>query len=171
MGIENMTLEAHSTDYQPTQSLAELVNRHFFFLKVGPELTFRMREAVFALAMIEQHLIPENSCSGLVDAIDKAMDDNSDHWTPYYHKERDDVYQLKHFSYSDRIRYYWTVPEVSNALSTLFANLADKTIPQTIVSQYFPEREFGALDASARQLVADHISLCTARYFNACGFQ
>jgi len=43
--IENMTFEAHSTDYQPTESLAELVKQHFFFLKVGPELTFRMREA------------------------------------------------------------------------------------------------------------------------------
>lgn len=168
-GIENMTFEAHSTDYQPTDALAELVLQHFFFLKVGPELTFRMREAVFALAHIENHLVPEPDRSGLVNAIDLAMNENSDHWTPYYRGDTNDVNQLRHFSYSDRIRYYWTVPGVRRALTQLFSNLNDRKIPETIVSQYFPEREFGSLGAPAEQLVADHIALCTGRYYEACG--
>ena len=53
---DGLTYEAHSTDYQSTEALADLVKNHFFFLKVGPELTFRFREAVWALASIEDQL-------------------------------------------------------------------------------------------------------------------
>jgi len=169
--IKNMTFEAHSTDYQPSNALAELVSKHFFFLKVGPELTFRMREAVFALAHIENHLVPEQDRSGLISVIDQAMSDNADHWAPYYRGDTDLVNQLRHFSYSDRIRYYWAVPEVKSALTKLLSNLNHRTIPETIVSQYFPEREFGSLNVSAETLVADHISLCTDRYYKACNFK
>jgi len=169
--INNMTFEAHSTDYQPTDALAELVNKHFFFLKVGPELTFRMREAVFALVHIEEQLIREQDRSGLINVIDLAMNDNSDHWTPYYQGGADEVKQLRHFSYSDRIRYYWTVPEVQAALNKLFSNFRNKTIPETIVSQYFPSREFGTLNIDADQLAADHIAKCVNRYYEACGNQ
>jgi len=168
--IEGISFEAHSTDYQPNDALAELVNKHFFFLKVGPELTFRMREAVFALAHIEEHLVIESDRSGLLVAIDKAMNENSDNWAPYYRGSDDVVKQLKHYSYSDRIRYYWTVPSVSSALKKLFVNLSGQKIPETIVSQYFPEREFGSLEASAEQLAADHIAMCISRYYKACGY-
>jgi len=71
--IESMTFEAHSTDYQPTEALAELVEQQFFFLKVGPELTFRMREAVFALASIEAHLLPGYATTGLSQMLKKRL--------------------------------------------------------------------------------------------------
>jgi len=118
--FDTISFEAHSTDYQPTDALAELVNKHFYFLKVGPELTFRMREAVFSLANIENRLLPEQDRSGLIQAIDQAMNENTEHWTPYYRGDDDVVKQLMHFSYSDRIRYYWTVPGVRAALEKLF---------------------------------------------------
>lgn len=167
--IEHLSFEAHSTDYQPTDALAELVNKHFFFLKVGPELTFRMREAVLSLLQIEEHLIREQDRSGLINAIDHAMSENSNHWTPYYRGDEDVVEQLKYFSYSDRIRYYWTVPGVRKALEKLFSNLNSKKLPETIVSQYFHDRDFGSLAASADQLAADHIAQCIGRYYTACG--
>jgi len=122
-GIENMTFEAHSTDYQPTGALTELINKHFFFLKVGPELTFRMREAVFALAHIEDQLVREQDRSGLVSVVDHAMNKNPEHWTPYYQGDESEVQQLRHFSYSDRIRYYWTDADVQFALNKLFGSL------------------------------------------------
>ncbi len=67
--IENtrMVYEAHSTDYQTRTAYWELVHDHFAILKVGPALTFALREAIFALAQIEQELIaPENrsGCPG-----------------------------------------------------------------------------------------------------------
>lgn len=164
-----LTFEAHSTDYQPTDALAQLVAGHFFFLKVGPELTFRMREAVFALAKIEQHLIPAAASSLLIETIDRAMDNDNQHWTAYYRGEEKRVKQLRHFSYSDRIRYYWAVPEVKAALAKLLSNLDRQPIPETIVSQYFPQRAFGTLNTTAEQLTSDHIALCIERYYRACG--
>lgn len=49
-----MVYEAHSTDYQTQTAYRELVRDHFAILKVGPALTFALREAIFALAQIEQ---------------------------------------------------------------------------------------------------------------------
>jgi len=103
--FENLSFEAHSTDYQPTDALRELVKNQFFFLKVGPELTFRMREAIFSLARIEEHLFSEPDRSGIMNALNEAMNENTEHWTPYYRGDDDLITQLKHFSYSDRIRY------------------------------------------------------------------
>lgn len=47
--------EAHSTDYQTPVALQQLVEDHFAILKVGPWLTFAMREAIFALSEIERN--------------------------------------------------------------------------------------------------------------------
>ena len=49
--------EAHSTDYQKKDSLKKMVEDNFAILKVGPWLTFAFREAVFALAKIEEELL------------------------------------------------------------------------------------------------------------------
>ena len=48
-----MVFEAHSTDYQTVAALTALVEDHWAVLKVGPGLTFALREALFALAAIE----------------------------------------------------------------------------------------------------------------------
>ena len=53
-----LVFEAHSTDYQTEAALRALVERHFAILKVGPGLTFALREALFALAAIEAELLP-----------------------------------------------------------------------------------------------------------------
>lgn len=53
-----MVFEAHSTDYQTVEALTALVEDHWAVLKVGPGLTFALREALFALAAIEEELVP-----------------------------------------------------------------------------------------------------------------
>lgn len=170
-GIPRMTFEAHSTDYQPSKSLGQLVDQHFFFLKVGPELTFRMREAVFALATIEKRLIHTDKQSNLIEIIDRAMEENPGNWNQYYRGEAADVELLKHFSYSDRIRYYWAIPEVQKALDTLCSNINTTEVPETVISQYFPARQFGDLAATAELLIQEHIELCIQRYYSACGYR
>src|SRR4029077_680181 len=52
--VPRLVFEAHSTDYQTAQALAALVRDHFAILKVGPALTFALREAVWALDQIER---------------------------------------------------------------------------------------------------------------------
>ena len=49
-----MVFEAHSTDYQPARVYPELLRDGFRILKVGPALTFAMREALFALAGLKR---------------------------------------------------------------------------------------------------------------------
>ena len=60
---ERMVYEAHSTDYQTEKALRAMVEDHFCILKVGPWLTYALREALFALDRIEQELF-ENRKSG-----------------------------------------------------------------------------------------------------------
>ncbi|MFW6284124.1 MAG: class II D-tagatose-bisphosphate aldolase non-catalytic subunit, partial [Desulfosalsimonas sp.] len=48
-----MTYEIHATDFQHPKALAQMVRDHFCLLKVGPALTYALREALFGLACIE----------------------------------------------------------------------------------------------------------------------
>ena len=47
--LPGFVFEAHSTDYQPPEALAALVRDGFAILKVGPGLTFALREALYGL--------------------------------------------------------------------------------------------------------------------------
>ena len=51
---DNLVFEGHSTDYQTKISLRELVEDGVGILKVGPGLTYSMREGLFALAYAEK---------------------------------------------------------------------------------------------------------------------
>ncbi|STJ52939.1 putative tagatose 6-phosphate kinase [Escherichia coli] len=46
---------------------------HFAILKVGPALTFALREALFSLAAIEEELVPAKACSGLRQVLEDVM--------------------------------------------------------------------------------------------------
>ena len=56
--MPGLVFEAHSTDYQPGDSLARLVTDGFAILKVGPGLTFALREALYGLDQIAGALDP-----------------------------------------------------------------------------------------------------------------
>ena len=51
-----LVFEGHSTDYQPRKCLREMVEDGIAILKVGPALTFALREGLFALEQIEREL-------------------------------------------------------------------------------------------------------------------
>ncbi|MEP3278024.1 MAG: class II D-tagatose-bisphosphate aldolase, non-catalytic subunit [Stappiaceae bacterium] len=164
-----LTFEAHSTDYQLTSALADLVKNHFFFLKVGPELTFRFREAVWALAGLEEQLGCEPQ-SRLREVMTAQMTQNPGYWRDYYSGSDAEIQSLRTYSYSDRIRYYWTDPQVASALEALLGSLSEKRLPETMVSQAFMGLEFGEFPSTAAQLMQTHIQRCIRRYFDAAGF-
>lgn len=166
---DSLTFEAHSTDYQPTAALAALVKNHFFFLKVGPELTFRFREAVWALAEIEAKLDIKDP-SRIREVMTQRMTDAPENWQNYYSGSDAELARLRIYSYSDRIRYYWADEAVSAALTKLLANLSTLTLPETLVSQSFMGLEFGAMPTNANTLMEDHINKCVVRYFEAAGY-
>ncbi len=165
---DGLTFEAHSTDYQSTAALADLVKQHFFFLKVGPELTFRFREAVWALAELEDQICP--TPSNIRNIIDQQMADNPGNWQDYYTGNAAEIATQRIYSYSDRIRYYWNDPQVGAAFKTLIRNLQQADIPETMISQTFMGLSFGDIPTDPDQLIQNHITRCISRYYQAAGF-
>ncbi|MGV8967241.1 MAG: D-tagatose-bisphosphate aldolase, class II, non-catalytic subunit [Cellulomonas sp.] len=137
-GYPSLVFEAHSTDYQTVERLTELVEDHWAILKVGPGLTFALREALFALAAIEDELVVEGDRSDLVAIVERRMLDDPHWWQGYYEGDARDQRLARQFSYSDRVRYYWPDPEIHAAESRLLANLGAIEIPLPLLSQYLP---------------------------------
>lgn len=166
---QRLSYEAHSTDYQAKKALTQLVEKHFFFLKVGPELTYRFREAVWALAEIEELLLPSQT-SRVRETVLETMADEPNNWKSYYHGSEREIEILKRFSYSDRIRYYWTIPKVQSALKTMIESLNQQDLPETMISQAFTGLDFGTIPKDPQMLIEMHIQRCIERYFEAAGF-
>ncbi len=141
--VPNLVYEAHSTDYQTPTALRELVEDHFAILKVGPWLTFAFREAVFALAFIEEELARLHrgiQPSGIRTVLEGVMRENPRYWEKHYGGSEAEVAFARQYSLSDRARYYWPNPRVQQALQRLLANLSAVPIPLSLISQFFPEQ-------------------------------
>jgi D-tagatose-1,6-bisphosphate aldolase subunit GatZ/KbaZ len=169
---EQLVFEAHSTDYQRPAQLRELVEDHWAILKVGPALTFAMREALFALALIENELVSRPSRSNLVEVVERRMLSAPEYWQAYYQGDPLAQRTARRYSYSDRLRYYWADDEVDAARQTLLANLDRIGIPLPLISQFLPAQydriRAGGLEPVAQSLVIDRIRDALSPYANAC---
>ncbi|MGD0877372.1 MAG: class II D-tagatose-bisphosphate aldolase, non-catalytic subunit [Anaerolineales bacterium] len=165
--------EVHSTDFQTRTHLRDLVRDHFAILKVGPALTFAFREAVFALAMMEDELFLPEARSNLIGVMDEAMTRQPEYWQNYYHGNAAALRRRRMFSRSDRIRYYWSDGRVQSALDHLLQNLREKTLPPVLLSQFLPEQfekvRNHQLDAMPDALILDKINSVLEDYAFACG--
>jgi D-tagatose-1,6-bisphosphate aldolase subunit GatZ/KbaZ len=169
-----LVYEAHSTDYQLASSLKQLVENHFAILKVGPELTFAFREAVFALSAIEHETLRGKAArlSNVREALEAAMLRNPSYWRDYYHGDENQLRISRLYSYSDRCRYYWNQPEVNAEIELLIENLTAFSPGLTLVSQYLPlEYEairVGSLQALPSEMIRHHIRTALHKYATAC---
>lgn len=134
----NLVFEAHSTDYQPGPALRNLVLDGFPILKVGPWLTFAYREALYALDMIAAELVPDYGGRRLRDRMEALLTADPGDWRGHYHGDDTALALQRHYSYSDRIRYYWNRPEAHAAVEDLRQALSGRTIPETLFRQYLP---------------------------------
>lgn len=170
--VENIVFEAHSTDYQNPENYKLLVLDHFAILKVGPQLTFAMREALYALDHIEKYLMDPKTCSNLYETCETEMIENPKYWNSFYAGSKKENKLLRHFSYSDRVRYYWTNPRVSEAVRSLIKSLSGSPIPLPLISQFFPEQYVdiivGNLQNSPEELVKAKIKSVLKNYSAAC---
>ena len=170
--------EAHSTDYQTPGALREMVKDHFAILKVGPWLTFAFREAVFALAMIEEEWLDwrqGQTLSGVRGALEEAMLLDPVHWKGYYRGELAALRYARKYSYCDRSRYYWPQPKVKDALETLVRNLTASPAPLSLLSQYLPKQweeiRAGQLLNDPVKLIHSKILEVIDKYAYACGMK
>lgn len=169
---DGIAFEAHSTDYQRPHAFQELVRDHFAILKVGPGLTFALREALFALADIESALVPEADRSNLRAVCERRMLDEPKYWHRFYHGNDTELSLLRQYSLSDRIRYYWPDPTVDAACEKLFDNLEKFEIPLGLLSQFLPthvaEFRSGMVSLDPRELARAHVRQALAPYALAC---
>ena len=172
-GMPGLVFEAHSTDYQPVESLARLVTDGFAILKVGPGLTFALREALYGLDQIAGVLDPGWGEHSLMTAMEKEMLANPAYWQSHYRGDPDDQRVLRHFSYSDRIRYYWAAPAPQEAVRRLLDRLMGTGIPEPLISQFlptlYPRVASGTLDPVPRTLVLEAVRDILRVYAAACG--
>lgn len=168
-----LVFEGHSTDYQPRECLREMVEDGIAILKVGPALTFYLREGLFALEQIERELYTINdfACSGFRSVLERVMLEDQSQWCKYYHGSMPQKRYARAFSFSDRARYYLTNPKVVAAMQTLLRNLDDVGIPMALLSQYMPVQyarvHEGQLALRAEDLLIDRVGDCIDDYLYA----
>jgi len=165
----DIVFEGHSTDFQAPQALREMVEDGIAILKVGPALTFSLREALFSLSMIEKELIPdEKKRSHLIEVLEKEMISSPENWIKHYHGDENQKKLCRKYSFSDRSRYYMSLPNVQKAIDTLFHNLDEVGIPLYILHQIMPLQYVkvrdGELKPYAKELAKDGIKTMVENY-------
>lgn len=174
---QNLVFEAHSTDYQKRECLRQMVEDGFCILKVGPALTFALREALFALEYIEREILGDNSerLSKLQETLDGVMLEDPADWKKYYNGSRDEIRLDRKYSMSDRIRYYWAKPEVIEAVNRLTNNLESREISLNLLSQFLPEQyqriREGSVKNEVQALIRDKIGKVISDYDQAVKVQ
>jgi len=159
---DHIVFEAHSTDYQPEEALRELVMGGFCILKVGPGLTFAMREAFYGLDRIAGILLADYEDGALMRAMEQIMLSSPENWAGYYAGSETEKYVQRHFSYSDRIRYYWTNPAAQAAVDRLFEALGDRHLPEPLISQFLP-RMYDDVSANRLTPTARNLTIAAIR--------
>ncbi|WP_378956211.1 class II D-tagatose-bisphosphate aldolase, non-catalytic subunit [Pelosinus sp. sgz500959] len=136
-----IVFEGHSTDYQTPKCLKEMVEDGIAILKVGPALTFAMREGLFALSNMEAELFrfsPEVEQSNFMEVLDSVMARNPQNWINHYHGNPAKIRYARKYSFSDRCRYYFPVSEVKFSIDLLMKNLKSVEIPLALINQFMP---------------------------------
>lgn len=155
----NIVMEGHSTDYQSPEELKEMVEDGIAILKVGPALTFSLREGLFALSIMEKQLVPDEKQANFIEIMEEVMLKNPSNWQKHYHGTEEQLANKRKYSFSDRCRYYFAQPEMKAAIGKLFQNMDEVDIPLSMLRQYMPVQYVkvrdGHLPRNARELVED----------------
>ncbi len=161
--------EAHSTDYQGTLRLRELVEDGFPILKVGPELTFVLREALYGLDLIASEMVEGYEDRALYCAMDGIMLAAPGNWAKHYSGPLHEQKMLRHFSLSDRIRYYWAGARALAATDRLFNALRGQKLPLPLLTQYLPfATQFAGQPCKPEDVVIHAVMRCLSAYHSAC---
>lgn len=171
----SLVFEGHSTDYQLRENLKQMVEDGIAILKVGPALTFGLREALLALEQIETALFRGKNIwrSDFNGILEETMLEKPANWQKHYHGSVDAQRLARTYSFSDRARYYLPEAEVQASIGRLIRNLRTAEIPDTLLSQYLPMQygkvRRGLLSKDPEALIQDHIGDYIDDYLYATG--
>lgn len=157
----NIVFEGHSTDFQPPVKLHEMVEDGIAIIKVGPALTFSLREALFSMTAMEEELIDNRLASHFRELLEETMLEDRKQWEKYYHGDEKKLELCRKYSFSDRSRYYMAYPKIEKAMKVLLNNLDSVEIPLGMLRQYMPMQYIkvrdGKLQCKARELAKDSV--------------
>ena len=163
-----LVMEGHSTDYQNAQQLKEMVEDGVAILKVGPALTYSLREALFSLSFMERELLPESEWAYFPETLERVMIENPKNWMVHYKGTEEEKFIKRRYSFSDRWRYYYPHPDVQAAIDKLFRNIDSVHIPLGMLHEYMPLQYIKVrnrtLAPTGRELVKDKVSECVESY-------
>ena len=168
----SLVFEGHSTDYQTKIKLRELVEDGVGILKVGPGLTFALREGLFSLAYAEKELYASEpkKQSYFMETLDAAMRKDPKYYKNHYHGSESEIDLKRKFSFSDRCRYYLPDKDVQDSLDRLFDNFKDG-VPLNLLSQFMPVQytkvREGILKNDPEELVFDRVAYTIDEYLYA----
>jgi D-tagatose-1,6-bisphosphate aldolase subunit GatZ/KbaZ len=169
-----IVFEGHSTDYQTQRALSQLVRDGVGILKVGPALTFALREGILAMEAMEGELLdgpPNPKKSGFSCALERAMLRDNQHWHAYYKGDERTKYLQRRYSYYDRSRYYLNDDDVKASIDALLQNLAHTGIPEEMLSQYLPfsyrQLRDGQVNGTPQMILLGHIRHTLREYHGA----
>jgi D-tagatose-bisphosphate aldolase class II non-catalytic subunit len=135
--MPGLSFEAHSTDYQAPAVYPELGRRHFAVLKVGPALTHAYRQAIYALDALSPWMDATATGSEVSDLMEGLMRADPSNWSKHYSGSDAQLRLLRHFSYADRIRYYWNQPAAVEQVGRLMVRLGETRPPVMVLEQFF----------------------------------
>lgn len=169
--IPGIVLEGHSTDYQPRACLQRMARDGIIIQKVGPALTFELRNALFALEEIERRQYPQappDGYSRFSEVLEEEMLAAPENWNRYYRGDEHTLALMRKFSLSDRCRYYLDCTKVRSAAAKLMKNVDSAPLSRGLMWQYLPRQAqrltAGEIDRSAATLVKEAVKLCLRCY-------
>jgi len=163
-----VSFEGHSTDFQSAESLRKMVEDGITILKVGPALTYGLREALYSLSIMERELVPAAEQAHFIETLEEVMTSEPKNWKKHYHGSYHDQKLARKYSFSDRSRYYMGEPKVQASIDRLFANLRKYTIPMNMLHQYMPRQytavRDGKMPLDPKALAMDGVAMFMEDY-------
>ena len=174
--FEGLAFEAHSTDYQREDAFRRLAEMGFAILKVGPALTYAYRQAIYALDhLAETPGLAFSRTASVRETAEQVMVADPVNWQKHYVGDEMLLRQARHYSLSDRIRYYWPRAELTEAVRALRDGLSGQTLRRPVLLQFFDEAIIDRaddLEGAADQvdsLVQASIQAALSPYFISVG--
>ena len=130
--VDNVDFDKIETKF----GLKQMVDDNISILKVGPALTFALREGLFALAHIENAWVDSSKQSHFIELLEEIMLENPSNWIKHYHGNEHELGIKRKYSFSDRSRYYMPDHRLEEAIKVLFENTKD--VPYSLLSQFLP---------------------------------
>ena len=168
-----LAFEAHSSDYQSAAAILRLKSHHFAIIKVGPALTFAYRQAIYALDQFAADFgyTPKDT-PRVPQIMAQIMQADPKNWRKHYPEAAENLSHLLHYSYADRIRYYWPHHLAQQRLAQLFAALPPIAPRDAMLLPYFAPEILARADllrakgkAWPRTMILAQIQQALAAYF------